>query len=82
MLHINTKISYERLKNSESKYDSSNVAWNPIKVIRKRFDDELIEMLEKLKRRDKSIDEINNLIPILTSSDLESVENKIKKLLK
>jgi virginiamycin A acetyltransferase len=39
-------------------------------------------MLEKLKRRDKSIEEINNLIPILTSSDLESVENEIKKLLK
>jgi hypothetical protein len=39
-------------------------------------------MLEKLQRRNKSVDEINNLIPILTSSDLESVKNEIKKLLK
>jgi hypothetical protein len=38
-------------------------------------------MLEKLKRRDKSIEEINNLIPILTSSDLENVKIKIKNLL-
>jgi virginiamycin A acetyltransferase len=38
-------------------------------------------MLEKLKRRDKSIEEINKLIPILTSSNLESVKNEIKKLL-
>jgi virginiamycin A acetyltransferase len=38
-------------------------------------------MLEKLKRRDKSIEEINSLIPILTSSDLEIVKNEIKKLL-
>jgi hypothetical protein len=38
-------------------------------------------MLEKLKRRDKSIEGINSLIPILTSSDLESVKNEIKKLL-
>lgn len=53
------------------------VAWNPIKVIKKRFDDELIELLEDLKRWDKSVEEINELIPILTSSDL----NKVKKLL-
>ena len=57
------------------------VAWNPIKIIRKRFDDELISMLEKLQWWDKSIDEINNLIPILTSSDLENVKIEIKKLL-
>jgi virginiamycin A acetyltransferase len=38
-------------------------------------------MLEKLKRRDKPIEEINKLIPILTSSDLEIVKNEIKKLL-
>jgi virginiamycin A acetyltransferase len=39
-------------------------------------------MLEKFKWWDKSIDEINNLIPILTSADLESVKSQIKKLLK
>ena len=55
------------------------VAWNPIKVIRKRFDDELIQLLEEFKWRDKSIEEINELIPILTSSDLNKVKEQLKK---
>jgi virginiamycin A acetyltransferase len=42
----------------------------------------LIELLEKFKWWDKSIDEINSLIPILTSSDLKKVKIEIKKLLK
>ena len=46
----------------------------------KRFDDELIEVMEKLKWWDKSIEEINNLIPILTSSDLEKVKEELSKL--
>ena len=41
------------------------------------FDDELIEVMEKLKWWDKSIEEINNLIPILTSSDLEKVKEEL-----
>ena len=57
------------------------VAWNPIKLIRKRFDDELISLLEEFKWWDKSIEEINSLIPILTSSDLETVKNQIKNFL-
>ena len=57
------------------------VAWNPIKIIRKRFDDELIEILEKLQWWDKSTDEINSLIPILTSSDLDDVKLELKKLI-
>ena len=32
---------------------------------------QLIDIMEKLKWWDKSIEEINNLIPLLTSSDLE-----------
>ena len=47
---------------------------NPIKTLRKRFDDEMIELLVKFKWWDKSIDEINLLIPILTCSDLEKVK--------
>ena len=42
------------------------VAGNPAKQIRKRFDNELIEIMEKLKWWNKSIEEINNLIPLLT----------------
>lgn len=49
-------------------------------MIKKRFDDELIEVMEKLKWWDKSIEEINNLIPILTSSDLEKVKEELSKL--
>ena len=54
------------------------VAGNPIRVIRKRFDDELIDLLERFKWWDKSIEEINNLIPILTNGDLEKVKAELK----
>ena len=56
------------------------VAGNPAKTIRKRFDDKLIEILESFKWWDKSIEEINRLIPILTSSDLEKVKDELLKL--
>lgn len=54
------------------------VAGNPAKIIRKRFDDELISLLLKWKWWDKSIEEINRLIPILTNSDLSEVKSEIK----
>ena len=54
------------------------VIGNPAKVLRKRFDDELIRLLLKFKWWDKSIEEINALIPILTSSDLEKVREEIE----
>ena len=57
------------------------VVGNPAKPIRKRFDDELIAIMEKLKWWDKSIEEINNLIPLLTNSNLEYVKEELKKLL-
>ena len=57
------------------------VAGNPARIIRKRFDDELIEIMEKLKWWDKSIEEINNLIPLLTSSDLKKVKEILLKLI-
>ncbi|MBQ9395721.1 MAG: CatB-related O-acetyltransferase [Proteobacteria bacterium] len=53
------------------------VAGNPAKTIRKRFDDELIDLLLKLRWWDKSIDEIQALIPILTCSDLEKVKKDV-----
>ena len=55
------------------------IVGNPARAIRKRFDDELIEILEELKWWDKSIDEINSLIPILTSSDLAKVKEELSK---
>ena len=40
---------------------------------------QLIDIMEKLKWWDKSIEEINNLIPLLTSSDLEKVKQELSK---
>ena len=57
------------------------VAGNPAKVLRKRFDDELINLMLRFKWWDKSIEEINALIPILTDSNLETVRIKLKELL-
>ena len=53
---------------------------NPAKALRKRFDDELIDLMLRFKWWDKSIEEINTLIPILTCSDLDKVKGEIKKL--
>ncbi|MBQ0098000.1 MAG: hypothetical protein KBS62_03590 [Oscillospiraceae bacterium] len=52
---------------------------NPIEIKRKRFDDELINILETIKWWDKSIDEIQELIPILTNSNLEYVKGELQK---
>jgi len=54
------------------------VVGNPAKSIRKRFDDELIDLLEKFKWWDMDIDTINSLIPLITSSDLENVKAELK----
>jgi len=55
------------------------VVGNPAKPLRKRFDTELIELLLRFKWWDKSIDEINKLIPFLTYSELDKVKDEIKK---
>ena len=57
------------------------VAGNPIKEIRKRFDDELIELMLKFQWWNKPVKEINRLIPLLTNSNLELVKNEIKILI-
>jgi virginiamycin A acetyltransferase len=57
------------------------VVGNPAKVLRKRFDDELIDLLLQFKWWDKSIDEINTMIPLLTSSDLENVRKELQSRL-
>lgn len=57
------------------------VAGNPAKPIRKRFDEELIALMLAWKWWDKPIEEIDALIPVLTSSDLSAVKEKIKELL-
>lgn len=56
-------------------------AGNPAGVIRKRFDDELIQLMLKLQWWNMSTDEINDLIPLLSSSNLEKVKQEITALL-
>ena len=58
------------------------VAGNPAKIIRKRFDDDLIKLMLEWKWWDYSIEEIDGFIPILTNSNLDEVKSKIKSLLK
>ncbi len=57
------------------------VAGNPVQFIRKRFDEELTNLMLKWRWWDKPIEEINSLIPVLTSSDLTEVKKKIKEML-
>ena len=59
----------------------SIVAGNPAKLVRKRFDEELIGLLLDFKWWEKSIEEIDCLIPLLTCSDLDLVKSELKKRL-
>ena len=56
------------------------VAGNPARELRKRFDDELIDLMLRFRWWDKPIDEIDALIPLLTCSDLDRVRAEIKRL--
>ncbi len=57
------------------------VVGNPAKELRKRFNDELIDLLLRFKWWDKGVEEINSLIPILTCNDLEKVKAELVKRL-
>ena len=56
-------------------------AGNPARVLRKRFDDELIDLMLRFRWWDRSIEEINALIPILTGSDLDTVRKELRERL-
>lgn len=56
------------------------VAGTTAKIIRERFDDELIDSFLKLKWWDKNINEIQELIQILTNSNLNEVKEQIKSI--
>lgn len=60
----------------------SIVAGNPAKQLRKRFDSELIAILLELKWWELPIEQINALIPTLTSSDLDAVKEQLRLLLR
>ena len=57
------------------------VVGNPAEAIRYRFDEELTKLLLEFKWWDKPSEEINELIPILTSSDLDKVKAEIRRLM-
>lgn len=56
-------------------------AGNPARIIRKRFDDELIALLEKLQWWNLSVERVNELIPLLSCNDLEKVKTELKRML-
>ena len=60
----------------------SVAAGNPAVVKKKRFDNELIALLSAFQWWNKSIEEINSLIPILTCGDLSKVKTELKNLIK
>lgn len=57
------------------------VAGNPARPIRKRLDEEMMALMLELKWWDKPIEEINALIPVLTSGDIKADKKMIRILL-
>lgn len=60
----------------------SVVGGNPACFIKKRFDDELIQLLLELKWWDKEAEDLANILPLLCHTDLNFVKSKIKDMLK
>ncbi|MHC6202299.1 CatB-related O-acetyltransferase [Breznakiellaceae bacterium SP9] len=57
----------------------SIIAGNPARCIRKRFDDELIAHLLRLKWWEKPIEEIIKLIPLLHNNNIEQVKAALQQ---
>ncbi|MDR0701635.1 MAG: hypothetical protein LBF61_04365, partial [Azoarcus sp.] len=55
------------------------VAGNPAKPIRKRFDDELIGLLQAFKWWDLPVPEIQKIIPLLSDGDPECLKRALKE---
>ena len=54
---------------------------NPAKPLKKRFDDELIELLLQFHWWDLAPERLVEVLPLLCYPDLERVKNKIRNLL-
>lgn len=58
------------------------VGGNPAKPIRKRFDEELTELLLKLRWWDFELEQLTEFLPTLCDENLERVRGKIRQILK
>ena len=54
------------------------IGGNPARLIRKRFDDELIDLLLRFCWWNRNPEEVTELLPLLTSPDLELVRRELK----
>ena len=54
---------------------------NPAQPIKKRFDDELIDILLRLKWWDLSAEKLADILPLLCSPDLDSVKMEFSRML-
>lgn len=59
----------------------SIVGGNPTRFLRKRFDEELIGLLLKLRWWDSPPEEVTRLLPLLCDPDLDKVRESIRQLL-
>ncbi len=57
------------------------VGGNPARFIKKRFNDELTELLLKLKWWDFQGEKLANILPLLCDPDLRKVADEIRKIL-
>lgn len=57
------------------------VGGNPARFIKKRFNDELTELLLKLKWWDFQGEKLANILPLLCEADLQKVTDEIRKIL-
>lgn len=55
------------------------VGGNPAKFIKKRFDDEMIELLLKMKWRDLKKNKLYDILPLLCNTDLQVVKEHLGK---
>lgn len=52
---------------------------NPARVVKMRFDDELIDLLERFCWWDRPVEEIDALLPLLSDPDMEEVKKELRK---
>ena len=59
----------------------SIVVGNPARVIKRRFDDEMIELLEKLQWWNLHPKKVQKLIPLLSNRDIDYVKEELRLII-